>query len=476
MIILDCFGGLGNQLYHIALFEYLKQAYAYRKISLKFTTPVDRHINVSYFDSIFKNWKEDVNNSIVYTNQVIENNLNPIDVLNISEVPTLLWGYFQTYKYVTESFKNKLTFSNEVATKYADIGNMIFIHIRGGDYLEQRYSVHNIDLKTYYEEAIKRFDKNSHFCIFTNDITYAKSFDFLNTIDHIFIEETPVDSLYLMSKCKGGICANSTFSWWGAYLNPKRKLILPSNWYNDSSMYTGGYYFPEATVVSVEKDIWPFIDKVVYINLDHRTDRNEHMKDVISVFNNKSSRYPAIKTSYGLIGCVMSHIEVLRDAINKNYKNILILEDDAEWNNFEDGYNILKKLASSPYDVILLGGSFVSCDPVSHKLFSAQTTTAYLVNNHYFQTLLNNFMEGLKYLLVDTSKHEHYALDIYWKQLQARDNWFVVYPPLIYQQPSYSDICNGHVDYRSLMNINTEVVQPIAYNKLELSFVKNKFR
>lgn len=455
MIILDCFGGLGNQMYHMALFEYLKQTYKDRSISLKFTTPIDRHTNVSYFDSIFKNWKYDVNNIIRYTDQLIEYNLNPMDLSKISDVPTLLWGYFQTYKYVTESFRNKLTFSNEIATKYTKIGNMVFIHIRGGDYLEERYSVHRIDLEIYYEEAIKHFDKTTQFCIFTNDLPYAKSFNFLNTIDHIFIEETPVDSLYLMSKCKGGICANSTFSWWGAYLNPNRKLILPSKWYNNSKMYTVDYYFPEATIVSVEKDTWPFIDKVVYINLDHRMDRNEHMKQVTQTFGDKVSRFSAIKTEYGAIGCSISHIQVLKMAIQNNWNNILILEDDVEWNNFEQGYAILNKLASNPYDVIMLGGSFVSYNSDTYKLYSAKTTTAYLVNKHYMRTLLSNFEEGLQKFISEPSKCELYAIDTYVHSMQHRDNWFIVQPPLVYQKPSYSDICNADVDYRSLMNINT---------------------
>ena len=90
---------------------------------------------------------------------------------------------------------------------------------------------------------------------------------------------------------------------------------------------------------------WNFIDKVVYINLDHRTDRNEHMKRMTKTFRDKVSRFSAIRNERGIIGCSMSHIEVLKIAIRENYENILILEDDAEWNEFEQGYITLKKLA-----------------------------------------------------------------------------------------------------------------------------------
>ena len=85
------------------------------------------------------------------------------------------------------------------------------------------------------------------FVIFTNDIPYARGF----LPDTEIIEESEVDSLYLMSKSKGVICANSSFSWWGAYLNLDRPIFLPSVWFNDKRMNTSGYYFKGSTIVEV---------------------------------------------------------------------------------------------------------------------------------------------------------------------------------------------------------------------------------
>jgi glycosyl transferase family 25 len=214
-------------------------------------------------------------------------------------------------------------------------------------------------------------------------------------------------------------------------------------------------------VLNIERK-WDFIDKVVYINLDHRTDRNDHMKKMTRTFGNKVSRFSAIKNDKGLLGCVMSHINVLKNAIENNYENILILEDDAEWNDFEQGYPTLKKLASNPYDVIMLGGSFPSYNSETYKVNSAQTTTGYLVNKRYMRTLLSNFEEGLEQLLIE-HKHESFALDMYWKRLQKTDNWFIVQPPLIYQLEGFSDIENKIVDYRPVMGIvlNTPPLEPI---------------
>jgi hypothetical protein len=68
----------------------------------------------------------------------------------------------------------------------------------------------------------------NEFVIFTNDVSYALS-QFPNIP---IIQESELDSLYLMSKCSGCICANSSFSWWAAYLNSERRIVIPSKWVN----------------------------------------------------------------------------------------------------------------------------------------------------------------------------------------------------------------------------------------------------
>jgi hypothetical protein len=89
--------------------------------------------------------------------------------------------------------------------------------------------------------------KDEKFIIFTNDIPYANSI--LPNIQ--IIEENEVNTLYLMSKSKGCICSNSSFSWWGAYLNPNRPLCLPSRWFNDVEFTLDGYFFPGCYIHSV---------------------------------------------------------------------------------------------------------------------------------------------------------------------------------------------------------------------------------
>jgi len=192
--------------------------------------------------------------------------------------------------------------------------------------------------------------------------------------------------------------------------------------------------------------MWEFVDKVIYINLAHRTDRDAHMKQMTTVFGNKVIRFEGIRDTPGCIGCAKSHIAVLELAIKENWKNVLILEDDAEWNRYEMNYKKLESIASRPYDVILLGGVAVDKDSFD-RVYSSQTATSYLVQNNYYQTLLSNFKQALAGLY--SGNYRLYAIDQYWKQLQQTDVWYIISDPcMIYQKPDYSDIEHKYVDYR----------------------------
>ena len=111
----------------------------------------------------------------------------------------------------------------------------VSIHIRRSDYLKLRHIYCICDLD-YYTEAMNLMRKtieNPIFFVFSDDITWCK-----NNLDgeFIFIEETTdIDDMFLMSKCSHNIIANSTFSWWGAWLNnnPNKQVIAPKKWFID---------------------------------------------------------------------------------------------------------------------------------------------------------------------------------------------------------------------------------------------------
>ena len=193
--------------------------------------------------------------------------------------------------------------------------------------------------------------------------------------------------------------------------------------------------------------MFEFIEKVVYINLEHRTDRRAQIEHVLSnIPQEKIVRFNAIKHNHGGIGASMSHKAVMELAIEHKWKNVLVLEDDSVWSsNSDNSYELLLNLIKNPYDVIMLGATHAKYTP-NFKVLSAQSGNAYLVQEHYYPVLLEKFKEGLHNFLT-TGNYGAFALDQYWKRLQATDNWYCVIPSLMIQRPSYSDIEKRVTDY-----------------------------
>ena len=82
---------------------------------------------------------------------------------------------------------------------------------------------------------------------------------------------------------------------------------------------------------------------------------------------------------------------------------------------------------------------------------SCQTTTGYLVNGHYFDTLIENFRTGIKKLMENPESHVLYAIDKYWFNLQKIHNWFLIIPLTVTQREDYSDIEKRATNYTHVM-------------------------
>ena len=201
--------------------------------------------------------------------------------------------------------------------------------------------------------------------------------------------------------------------------------------------------------------MWEIVDKVVYINLDHRTDRNERMKlffDEGKIPSEKIVRFSAIQCADGAEGCTRSHIEVLKMAIQNNWGRILIFEDDVEWDNFEENYTKLESLVdSSVWDVCLLGSLLVESDGIS-KITRSFCSHAYIVNSHYRSTLLQNYerclykrCKKLK-IPIKTFHKTMYTHDFHWFKLQIQHNWIGMIPSMCHQRVDYSNINNFYAN------------------------------
>jgi hypothetical protein len=241
MLTIQLQGGLGNQLFQLAALEYYSNTTGLPIFISEKVTPKTYHSNQNYYDSIFLNWKP------LYNNKSVDIHVGEEDPkFNTSKI-NCLHGYFQDYTLVTELFLSKLVLNTAILTKYPDIHTTVFLHIRGGDYINN--PVHDLHLNEYYSRAISQF-KNDKFSVFTNDKEYAKRF--LGNINYNFVDENELDSLTLMSKCKAGICANSSFSWWGAYLNRNRPIYMPSKWTTRKEYYKwGNYYFSGVITIDI---------------------------------------------------------------------------------------------------------------------------------------------------------------------------------------------------------------------------------
>jgi hypothetical protein len=100
---------------------------------------------------------------------------------------------------------------------------------------------------------------------------------------------------------------------------------------------------------------------------------------------------------------------------------------------------------------------------------SCQTTTGYLVNGHYFDTLIDNFRTGINKLIKNPELHVQYAIDKYWFHLQKRDNWYLIIPLTVTQREDYSDIEKRPTNYTNVMTdldkewfLKKQLVNPIV--------------
>jgi len=173
----------------------------------------------------------------------------------VNRYPIYLEGYWQSEDYfdrnkneIRDSLKypSKLDPKNELAREDLYSKNTISVHIRRGDYVMnpvylKRYGICSLQ---YYKEAIQYMtDKVSHpkICVFTDDPEWVKDNLVLPASYSLVDWNRGPDSwkdLVLMTSCKYHIIANSTFSWWGAWLGETEDsiIIAPKQWYADNEL------------------------------------------------------------------------------------------------------------------------------------------------------------------------------------------------------------------------------------------------
>lgn len=273
MIIVNLTGGLGNQLFQYAFAKYLAtknncvlkldvssyENYEWHNYSLSrlsidevFASPVEcdkyKGIRLNFFQKIYR--------KLLGLNYLlVEGNFQFNPDYELKKVPIYLDGYWQSENYFKEielkirnDFFIKIPPSkkNQVLIEKMQQENAVSLHIRRGNYVNVSHvnETHGTSSLEYYNEAVKIISTkvvDPIFYIFSDDILWAKNNLNLN-FETVFVDindaKSDYEDLRLMSTCKHNITANSTFSWWGAWLNANNSkiVICPKVWFNDKKL------------------------------------------------------------------------------------------------------------------------------------------------------------------------------------------------------------------------------------------------
>jgi hypothetical protein len=162
-------------------------------------------------------------------------------------------GYFQSenhfkdhFLYIKEKFRLNEEYESKVNNQYKDIGRdsrTCSLHVRRGDYVTSEEDTYRLLGLDYYNEAIemiKKKNKDVKFLVFSDDINWCK--ENIHGINFTFIESNDdghqgegddILDMHLMSMCHDNIISNSSFSWWGAWLNENENkfVICPKKWF-----------------------------------------------------------------------------------------------------------------------------------------------------------------------------------------------------------------------------------------------------
>jgi hypothetical protein len=272
MIITRLIGGLGNQLFQYAAgmslarfhqvelkldisgySNYLLHGYSlqYFEISAKIATndELEGHLKNNYLLNKFNEYTCFLDLFGIKKKQQIEKSFAYDHNFYLFPKHSYLQGYWQSEKYflpIKKNLKKEFTLKDSIINNNSHFlpgissSNSVSVHIRRGDYFSNLTTnkIHGILPIEYYIRSvnyINSVEKNLLFYIFSDDIDWCKKNLKLNC-DFVIVESFNsnfIDDFRLMSLCKHNIIANSTFSWWAAWLNanPNKIVIAPKMWF-----------------------------------------------------------------------------------------------------------------------------------------------------------------------------------------------------------------------------------------------------
>jgi hypothetical protein len=270
MIIAKLMQGLGNQMFQYALGRHLSEKYQvelkldvtsfFKVTSNKRLTP--RKYQLDYFDihgpiatpADINRFIPEKNDAFSQSPILIEKNMSFDPNVLTSGPDVFLIGFWQSEKYfapVNKIIRNEFILREdlisgidaELVKKYLSeirATNSVSIHFRRSDYVTTFKNTLGACPTSYYSNAIKyisSYIENIHLYIFSDDVKWVSN-NFVSDFPYTIVSSNKgydFEDLFLMSQCKHNIIANSTFSWWGAWLNnnDKKIVLAPNQWYKN---------------------------------------------------------------------------------------------------------------------------------------------------------------------------------------------------------------------------------------------------
>ena len=259
---LGCNGRLGNQ-----MFQYAALRGIATKRGFDWVIPpedYDHTANYGLFETFEMSSVKKENIGFIEGQVVAENGYEFSEEF-FNECPDniSLDGFFQTEKYfdhVSDQIRKDFIFKQDYLKPCQEYINSldsvpIFLHVRRTDAVGKE-GYHPIAPLSYYQEALKRFDNDTPCFVFTDDLEWCKSQEYFQQDRFMFNENVqkydyksmdgsgrmqntllPQVDLCLMSLCSGAIIVNSSFSWWGAWLQNNGKVIAPDPWFGPNASH-----------------------------------------------------------------------------------------------------------------------------------------------------------------------------------------------------------------------------------------------
>jgi hypothetical protein len=257
MIYCNLKGGLCNMLFQIAA---TKSLAIDNNTYFSFPNLIS-HLNYLNYDNVFN---PKLKHSLEYLNlfdkldhSMIQQNVRvlnfPFEYIKIGKIEEdiLIDGFFQSEKYFKhnrQAILDMFIFNFELDEKYDFLkkNKTTSIHVRRGDYVNHP-NHHPTQSLEYYSQSIKILERETElFVVFSDDINWCKENIKLDNIVYIENEKDYIE-LYLMSICSHNIISNSSFSWWGAWLNKNenKKVIGPLKWFGDAIKHSTEDILPQ---------------------------------------------------------------------------------------------------------------------------------------------------------------------------------------------------------------------------------------